>query len=91
MTNDRRAVELWLKGYRLATAEITYRRPDYLSLFQTYVWQDLDLAPDFPVLRQFLDFWRTNLDGPLHSVRVASASLHRPAELRMVGSSFQLH
>lgn len=91
MTTDRQALVLWLKGYRLATAEITYRRPDHLSLIQTYVWQDLDLAPDFPVLSRFLDFWQTNLDGPLHSVRVTSAHLARPTEFRVVGTAFRLH
>ena len=44
---DRKRFELALKGYRLATAEIIYRRPDYQSLLQTFVWQDLDVAPIF--------------------------------------------
>jgi uncharacterized protein Usg len=33
------ALELQLRGYRLATAEITYRLPDHPSLLQTFVWQ----------------------------------------------------
>jgi uncharacterized protein Usg len=73
-----------LAGYRLTTAEIIYRRPDHPHLLQDYIWQDLDMAPDFPVLRRFLEFWESNLDGPLHSVRVASAALIKPAELRLV-------
>ena len=77
---DRKRFELALKGYHLATAEIIYRRPDYRSLLQTFVWQDLDLAPYFPVLRRFLDFWHRNLDGDLHSVRVAGATLVAPPE-----------
>jgi uncharacterized protein Usg len=56
--------------YRLTTAEITYRLPDHPLLLQTYIWQKYDIAPDFPVLHQFLDFWRENLEGKLHSVRV---------------------
>lgn len=35
-------LELQLKGYRLATAEITYRLPDHPSLLQTFVWQHYD-------------------------------------------------
>ncbi len=27
-----------MSGYGLTTAEILYRRPDYLRLLQTYVW-----------------------------------------------------
>ena len=49
------------------------------------------MAPDFPVLRRFLDFWENNLDGPLHSVRVASVALVKPAEFRLVGGMMRLH
>ena len=42
--SDRKRLDLALRGYRLATAEITYRRPDLRSLLQTFVWQDLDHA-----------------------------------------------
>lgn len=64
-----------LDGYRLTTAEILYRMPDCQRLLQSFVWQDYDLAPDFPRLHKFLSFWQNNLDGPLHSVRVAGSSL----------------
>ena len=49
------------------------------------------MAPDFPVLHDFLTFWQTKLDGPLHSVRVAHARLIRPAELRMRAGELRLH
>ncbi len=62
-----------LNGYRLTTAEIIYHMPDHPGLLQTYVWQDLDLAPLFPKLTKFLDFWSRQLDGKLHSVRLAEA------------------
>jgi uncharacterized protein Usg len=61
------------RDWRLTTAEILYHLPDHPGLLQTYIWQELDLAPHFPELRRFLDFWRRELDGPLHSVRVAAA------------------
>lgn len=80
-----------LDGYSLATAEITYHMPDARSLLQTYVWQHYDLAPEFPELRRFLDFWTRELDGPLHSVRVAHCALIRPAEFRMVDRELTLH
>lgn len=64
-----------LRGYRLTTAEILYHLPDYPALLQSYLWQELDRAPDFPVLSRFLDFWQTNLEGRLHSVRVASTGI----------------
>ena len=80
-----------LAGYGLTTAHIFYRRPDHPWLLQSYVWQEYDVAPDFPVLHDFLTFWQTKLDGPLHSVRVAHARLIRPAELRMRAGELRLH
>lgn len=68
-----------LQGYRLTTAEILYHLPDHPELLQTYIWQDLDLAPKFPTLKKFLHFWEDNLDGPLHSVRVGVSGLIAPA------------
>ncbi len=79
-----------LAGYGLTTAEILYHLPDHPKLLQTYVWQDYDLAPAFPVLTKFLKFWRETLDGAVHSVRVGHSGLIRPAELAMVGTEFRL-
>ncbi len=78
-------------GYGLATAEILYRLPDHPRLLQSYIWQDYDLAPDFPTLLKFLNFWTRELDGPLHSVRVGHSKLIRPAEFRAVGVELRLH
>jgi uncharacterized protein Usg len=76
------SLTLQLKGYRLTTAEILYHLPDHPAVLQTYVWQDYDVAPRYPVLTKFLDFWRRDLEGRLHSVRVAAAGLVSPAEWR---------
>jgi len=73
-----------VEGYGLTTAQILYRLPDHPSLLQTYVWQDYDLCPRFPVLNRFLAFWLETLEGPLHSVTVAHARLIRPAEIRSI-------
>jgi uncharacterized protein Usg len=80
-----------LEGFRLTTAEILYRLPDHPALLQTYIWQDYDLAPQFPALMKFLTFWRDKLEGPLHSVRVAHCRLIGPAEIRALGSEFSVH
>jgi len=71
-----------LAGFSLTTAVILYRLPDYPSLLQTYVWQDYDLHPRFPRLRQFLEFWSRNLDGKLFRVTVAHRRLIAPAVWR---------
>lgn len=79
-----------LQGYGLTTANIIYRRPDHQALLQTYVWQDYDLAPLFPELRRFLDFWQEKLEGPLHSVMVAHRRLISDREVRMVAAELRL-
>lgn len=86
-----RALLAQLAGFSLTTAEILYRLPDHPSLLQTFVWQDYDVSPKFPKLLGFLDYWRRNLEGPVHSVRVAHAALIKPAELKLIGSEFKLN
>ena len=77
-----RPIELQLQGYRLTTAEIVYRLPDHPAVLQSFIWQNLDLAPRFPVLNGFLEFWEKNIEGRLHSVVVAHARLITSGELR---------
>ncbi len=84
-------LERQLKDYRLTTAEILYHMPDFPAVLQTFVWQRYDLAPRFPMLNRFLHYWTQNLDGPLHSVRVANAGLVTASELRFVDGEFRLH
>ena len=80
-----------LEGYGLTTAQILYRLPDHPSLLQTYVWQDYDLCPRFPVLNRFLAFWLEKLEGPLYSVVVAHSRLIKPAELKAIDGEFRLN
>ena len=80
-----------IEGFSLTTAEILYRFPDHPKLLQSYIWQDYDLAPRFPKLIKFLDFWSHNLDGPLATIRVAQAGLVAPAQLSYVGTEWRLH
>ena len=80
-----------LDGYGLTTAEIHYHMPDHPKLLQLYVWQDYDLAPAFPGLQEFLDFWERELEGALHSVRVAHERLVKPSEWKKVDGLFRLN
>lgn len=70
-----RAFAAQLEGYRLTTAEIHYYRPDAPSWLQLFVWQEYDLAPDFPVLFDFLAHWRRDIEAALHSVRISHGDL----------------
>ena len=82
---------LQLRGYRMTTAEILYHLPDHPHVLQSFLWQHLDIAPNFPVLRRFLDFWTRNIEGKLHSVKVARSPIITPGELRHANASFSLH
>lgn len=83
--------EKQMRDYRLTTAHIYYYRPDFKTLLQEYIWQELDLAPKYPILRKFLDFWEANLDGKLHSVRVASVELIKPSDYRQAKALLTIH
>ncbi len=78
-------------GYGLTTAEILYRLPDHPSLLQTFVWQNYDLFPKFPALKEFLAFWEQSLDGPLFAVTVAHSRLIKPAELKTLDGMYALN
>jgi uncharacterized protein Usg len=80
-----------LSGHRLTLVEIIYHMPDHPGILQSFIWQALDLAPRFPVLHRFLDFWSRNLDGKLHEVRIAQSSLLKPAEMRFTDFERRLH
>lgn len=84
-------LRLQLRDYRLTTAEILYHMPDFPDLLQTYVWQEYDLPPRFPKLLQFLDFWATNLDGKLHSVKVGEVPIVTPGRLEYAACRLTLH
>ncbi len=86
-----RDIRRQLDGTHLTTAEILYHMPDHPDILQTYIWQDLDQAPRYPVLHKFLTFWRRNLDGRLHSVRVASVPVIGGSEFRHYGLQLTLH
>lgn len=88
---DHPEMELMLKGYGLTTARILYHYPDHPHLLQTYVWQEYDMAPKFPILFKFLEFWRSKLDGPLHSVAYTHHRLIAPNEWRNVAGEFAMH
>jgi uncharacterized protein Usg len=73
-----------LQGYGLTTVQVHYYLPDHPSLIQMFLWQQYDVAPRFPVLKRFLDFWRKEIEAALHSVQIAHNHLIGPQEWRAV-------
>ncbi len=82
---------LQLRDYRLTTAEILYHLPDHPKLLQTFLWQQYDLAPQFPELHRFLTFWTREIEGKLHSVRVDSKKLITPGDIRYSQTEYLIH
>ncbi|MGB0720079.1 MAG: Usg family protein [Bdellovibrionales bacterium] len=71
-----------LSDYRLTTAQVYYRLPDFEEILQEFIWQDYDLAPKFPQLKKFLGFWERKIDGKLHSVYVAKREIITTSDYR---------
>ena len=84
-------LSLQLRGYRLTTAEILYYMPDHPALLQSFVWQFNDLAPQYPRLHDFLDYWRANIEATIHSVAVMNRERIGPAKTRAVRHELPLH
>jgi uncharacterized protein Usg len=75
-------LELQMNGWRLTTAEVFYYMPDHPKLIQTFTWQTLDLAPRYPRISEFLDFWRREIEAAIHSVRICASEELAPARVQ---------
>ena len=83
--------EKQLHNFRLTTAEILYHMPDHPKILQSFIWQELDLAPQFPILKKFFDFWVREIEGTLHSVKLASNEIITPAKWQPIDLDLTLH
>jgi uncharacterized protein Usg len=83
-----REFRLQMEGYGSTTAEIHYQLFDHPSILQLYVWQEYDLAPEFPTLKGFLYYCERELEGALHSARLAHHRLIRPSGWKAVDGIF---
>lgn len=80
-----------LTGRRLTTAEVLYYMPAHPTLLQSFLWQTLDVAPDFPRIHRFLEFWRLEIDAVIHSVTIGGVEMIGPARVRNVQFEGLLH
>ncbi len=71
-----------IEDYRLTTAQIIYHMPDHQNVLQEFIWQEYDIAPEYPTLYEFIDFWVEKIEGKLHSVYVAKQELITPGDYR---------
>ncbi len=82
---------LQMRDYRLTTAEIFYHLPDHPKLLQQYLWQEYDLAPHFPELRRFLDFWEKKLDVTCNINFFMNVPVTPQGDLRFADGEFLIH
>ena len=67
-------MKLQLEGYRLTTAENLYCMTEHQWLITSFIWQFNDLAPRYPKLHEFLDYWRVNIAATIHSVVICDVN-----------------
>jgi uncharacterized protein Usg len=84
-------LELRLMGFSLTTADVLYHMPDHPEILQSFTWQTLDVAPRFPRIHKFLDYWVHHIEGVLHSVRLCHSGLVKPQDFRFVNGELRLH
>jgi uncharacterized protein Usg len=80
-----------LRGERLTTADVLYYIPDHPKLLQSFTWQTLDIAPEFPRIHKFLVFWRQEIEAVIHSVTVTAEGYVRAPSVRIAGEVGFLH
>ena len=51
-----------------------YWMPDYRHILQEFMWQTMDVSPEFPRMNKFLHYWEHNIAGPIHDVIIAQQS-----------------
>jgi uncharacterized protein Usg len=91
--------DVWDRGYRLTFAEIEIelaQPADPAGLAtdapsRILIWQDLDQAPDFPVLMTLVDAWKQDHCVRLRSLRIATCEEIDADELRARGFSLAMH
>lgn len=83
--------ERQLRDYRLTTVGIVYRMPDYPILLQTFLWQCLDLPPEFPRVGSFLGYWEEHIKAQIHQVEVTVGGRLVPVQFTYGGHEYTLH
>ena len=52
---------------------VHYWMPDYNNLLQEFMWQFLDVVPEYPRTHHFLNYWKDNIEAVIHTVEVTHA------------------
>ena len=53
------------------TLNILYWVPDYEHILQQFIWQTLDVRPEYPRVHRFLNYWHDNIEAVISEVNIA--------------------
>ena len=81
-------VEIILKKWTIASVQVVYYIPDYMSLVNEFIWQTEDQLPEYPRITRFLDYWDKNIDGPIKEVYIYD---HEEAKVRHVDRKYKIN
>jgi uncharacterized protein Usg len=70
---------------------VIYYLPDHPLILERYHWQTVDEVPKLPRITNFLEYWRTNLDGVINSIFVDAGKEVGPMRFRHVDQLYQLN
>ena len=59
--------------YTMVTVQVVYFLPDHTHLLNLFVWQTLDLRPQYPRIHRFLDYWRREIDAVIKEIVICDA------------------
>lgn len=52
----------------LVTVQVYYHIPDYQSIINEFIWQTLDITPEYPRINKFLKHWDTSINAKISRV-----------------------
>ena len=81
-------IQIILKKWTVASVQVVYYIPDYMSLVNEFIWQTEDQLPEYPRITRFLDYWDKNIDGPIKEVYIYD---HEEAKVRHVDRKYKIN
>ena len=81
-------MQIILKKWTVASVQVVYYIPDYMSLVNECIWQTEDQLPEYPRITRFLDYWDKNIDGPIKEVYIYD---HEEAKVRHVDRKYKIN
>ena len=81
-------VEIILKKWTIASVQVVYYIPDYMSLVNEFVWQTEDQLPDYPRIGRFLNYWDKHIDGTIKEAYIYD---HGESKIRHVNRKYKIN